>query len=494
MSGDVAAGAGVLVAGLSAAFAILAPPSRLRSAAMAAALVLAGLLIVGDGWHRTQIADLRGSPARAAALVAAGGLIVGAAALAIRRRPGLLPLAILASLPFRIPLNSGGDQANLLLPLYLVIAAGVIATGLRDAGETSSLRRSLRETSWLQRALAVFATVYALGVLPSEDFSKGLQNVGFFIVPFSLAFVLLAEERWDARLLRRALYVVAAEALIFALVGFAEYSTRSLLWNETVIRSNDFHVYFRVNSLFWDPNVYGRYLSLVIVALGAALIWSRDRATALLGAAAVAVLWLGLATTFSQSSYASLIAGLAVLAALRWSLRWTLAACLVVLALGAGVALATGAFNRVNIDTSGRANLVSGGLSLYGDRPLAGYGSGSFSRAFREHASDGKAPVSESHAEPVTVAAEQGTIGLLVYAALIGLALLTLSRGMGQLMPGLAGGAAIRGDPPAAAARAAILAALVALLVHTMAYAGFIEDPITWCLLAIGGSLAAIRA
>ena len=36
-----------------------------------------------------------------------------------------------------------------------------------------------------------------------------------------------------------------------------------------------------------------------------------------------------------------------------------------------------------------------------------------------------------------------------------------------------------------------MLAAFVALLVHTMAYAGFYEDPITWVLLAAGASLAA---
>jgi hypothetical protein len=39
--------------------------------------------------------------------------------------------------------------------------------------------------------------------------------------------------------------------------------------------------------------------------------------------------------------------------------------------------------------------------------------------------------------------------------------------------------------------RAAVLAAFVALLVHTMSYAGFFEDPITWALLAVGASLAA---
>ncbi len=40
-------------------------------------------------------------------------------------------------------------------------------------------------------------------------------------------------------------------------------------------------------------------------------------------------------------------------------------------------------------------------------------------------------------------------------------------------------------------ARAAVLATFVALLVHTMAYAGFFEDPITWVLLAAAVSLAA---
>ena len=57
-------------------------------------------------------------------------------------------------------------------------------------------------------------------------------------------------------------------------------------------------------------------------------------------------------------------------------------------------------------------------------------------------------------------------------------------------------GASARGstdrDPrrPPVAPRAAVLAAFVALLVHTMAYAGFFEDPITWVLLAVGASLA----
>ena len=39
-------------------------------------------------------------------------------------------------------------------------------------------------------------------------------------------------------------------------------------------------------------------------------------------------------------------------------------------------------------------------------------------------------------------------------------------------------------------ARAAMAAMFVALVVHTMAYAAFLEDPFTWVILAVGASLA----
>jgi O-antigen ligase len=176
-----------------------------------------------------------------------------------------------------------------------------------------------------------------------------------------------------------------------------------------------------------------------------------------------------------------------VLAALRWSLRWTLAAVgagavaavlVVLLAGGSSVSV-----SRINIDTSGRANLVSGGIHLFAQRPVYGYGSGSFPRAYREHVNTDKVPVSISHTEPITVAAEQGVVGLAAYAVLLVTALWTMG-----------GGGLVRFRPSGPAggivARAAVLAAFIALLVHTMAYAGFYEDPITWVLLAAGLSLA----
>jgi putative inorganic carbon (hco3(-)) transporter len=483
-------GAGVLLAALASAAAILLPPGRLRSLAMLAALVLFPVLIFGDQWHTQQITDLRESSGRLLALLAVGAVAVVALAAIFRRWPLLLPLLIVAALPFRVPLESGGDTANLLVPLYLVIAAGVLAAALRDWSSPPHPRgRRHGPVLWLPRLLALFVVLYALQGLYSEDFSKALQNTCFFLVPFTIAYALLTDVEWDRRLLFWTLSLVAVEAVLFVLVGSVEFVSRSLFWNDAVIRSNEFHTYFRVNSVFWDPNIYGRYLALVLVVVTTALLWVKDRRSFWLLAGTIFVLWIGLAQTFSQSSFIALLAGLAVLAALRWSWRWTLAAVLVgvvgaflvvVLIGGKGVS-----FSRLNIDLSGRGNLVSGGGELFGERPLQGYGSGSFQEAYRDHRADKDLPVSVSHTEPVTVAAEQGVIGLAAYLALIVVAIWTMGAGMWARAPGR--------DPTVLdAARAAVLATFVALLLHTLAYAGFFEDPITWVLLAVGASLAAV--
>jgi len=342
----------------------------------------------------------------------------------------------------------------------------------------------------LPYVLAGVVLLYALQTLYSPDFSKSLQNVCFFFVPFSLVYALLREVDWDKKLLTYVFWVVAVEAVAFVLVGTVEYLSHELFWNDQVIRSNEFHTYFRVNSIFWDPNIYGRYLALVIVIAMSALLWAKKRRTFAMLTALVGVLWLGLVPTFSQSSFVALLAGLAVLAALRWSWRWTLAAVGAGAVLAVVIVLFSGGVSklspdRLNVDTGGRTNLISGGTDLFAQRPLWGYGSGSFPRAYSEHAATKKVPVSVSHTEPITVAAEQGLIGLVAYGTFLVVALWTMGSG---LFPRREGG----GVPPAPEliGRVATLATFVALLVHTMAYAGFYEDPITWVLLAVGASPA----
>jgi O-antigen ligase len=523
--GNVLAGAGLFVAVFAAAAAMLWEASPRRSATMLVALVLIPVLILADQWHSAEITDLRDHVARFVALGAVAVIVVAVLTVVFRRHPMLLPLAVIAAIPFRVPIHAGGQEANLLIPLYLVIAGGVLATAWRqweehrdgsssaggeigDAaasaghGRTRGQEPAAGRLTLLPKVLAAVLILYALQSVYSEDFSRALQNAAFFYVPFALAFTLLAEWRWDRRLLVLGLGVAAGEALLFVLFGFWEYAARHLIWNPEVIQSNDFHTYFRVNSLFWDPNIFGRYLALTITAIGAALLWARSPRLVLGLGALVAVLWLGLITTFSQSSFVALLVGLAALAALRWSARWTLAACGGAAILAVAFVLAAGGSLKINLstehtlnkDTSGRANLVSEGIALFGDRPLWGYGSGSFSVAYQKHRTGGNGRLSVSHTEPVTVAAEQGLIGLLAYLALLVVAFATLARGFMGVMPGLRAPPSAPG--PAAersvviAARAAVFACFLALIAHTMAYAGFLEDPLTWVLLSIGGSLA----
>jgi O-antigen ligase len=145
-----------------------------------------------------------------------------------------------------------------------------------------------------------------------------------------------------------------------------------------------------------------------------------------------------------------------------------------VLAAPSTLHLELGSSKSADSATSGRYDLVKGGVRLFGDKPAQGYGAGAFSRAYRraEKGSAEKA-VSASHTIPVTVAAEQGLPGLMVYLALLVVGLITLLRG-------------VRGDP----VRAAVAAAFAALILHTWIYASFLEDPLTWALLGLGLALA----
>jgi O-antigen ligase len=481
----------IAAAGLAGASLLLASP-RWRLAALSSALIVAVALVAGQAWDG-PLEELRDSPAELA-LVAAGALAALAAlALAFRRWPLAFPLAALAALPVRIPVDLGGESSNLLLPLYAVIGAGILASLLdfRSGGPEPPFP----VPRLLALALAAAVALYGLQTAYSNDVEFAARNVAFFLVPFAALFVLLVETEWTPRLLLAAVAVLAGEAILFALVGTVQHQLGEIFWNDALQSSNDFHFYFRSNSVFFDPNVYGRYLSLAIVLMVAVLAWTGDGRRAGGLALAIAVTWVGLLFGFSQTSFLALLTGLLVLGALRWSLRWALLAAPVVAAAAAIAVLANASDEGVRSAgqnaSSGRTTLIEGGLELAADRPLHGHGSASFPIAFREQEDIAAGKTTVSHNEPVTVAAEQGLVGLLAYGGLIAAALWTLFGGLRNLAPGLGG----RLDPSTgrgvlAIGRIAVAAGFCALLVHTIGYAGYLTDPLTWSLIAIGAVLA----
>jgi O-antigen ligase len=436
----------------------------------------------------------------ALALVAALAIVAGLA-LFMRTRPQAFPILAVFALPFRLPISADGRTVNLLIPLYLVVGGGTLAHLLPAVRRSLAARRGTAASppapgdpqdagfaahgpillDWLLLASVV---LYALQASYSSDHVKALENIAFFYLPFGLLYALLRQVRWTRELLLRCLGVAVAEALLFAGVGFIEYARKELLLNPKVVAANDYDNYFRVNSLFFDPSIYGRFLALVMLAVTTVVLWTRSRREVLLGGAVL--LWLlgGLITSFSQSSIAALLLGLAVLAAWRWDVRATVYVSLAAVAIAALVALLAppslhiglkGAGGSANNATNGRAHLISGGLALFAEDPLQGHGSGSFETAYRAQNANTSVQnaTSASHTIPVTVAAEQGLVGLALYVALLLVAFVVLFSGAGR-------------SPP----RIALAACFAALVLHTWTYADFLEDPLTWTLLGIGAALA----
>lgn len=482
MATDVALIAVSVVAGAM----IVAPTARARAWLMLVSIVLAPALLLA---HVAGADQLEGIPGGTGMLVAAAIIGIAAALLLawwFRRVPAAFPIAVVVTLPFRIPLTIGGATASLLLPLYLVVAGGALAwivPRLRGTGAGSDgPEEEDRPAGGLEWTLAAVLVLYAIQSAWSSDPDRALENVLFFYIPFAVGYVLLSRFDWTVKLAARVLAVLAALAVVLTSIGFVEFATRHLLLNPKVIAANQVNDYFRVNSLFFDPNIFGRFLAIVIVLLVAWICWERRQKAVAAGALVIAFLFGGLLTTLSQSSYAALLAGLAMIAALRWSVRWTVAVVAVAAVLAAGaLAAGTGLLeggDDASKATSGRSALVTGGVELFAERPVVGWGAGSFALEYREaeNVSAAKA-ASASHTIPVTVAAEQGVVGLVAYLALLFFAFSRCLRGIRSA--------------PNLPVRAAIAAAFTALVVHTLVYAAFLEDPITWVLLAAATAFGA---
>jgi len=128
--------------------------------------------------------------------------------------------------------------------------------------------------------------------------------------------------------------------------------------------------------------------------------------------------------------------------------------------------------------TSGRVDLMRGGLRMFTDKPLFGFGSGAFSKEFRKREGTGRRQAaSASHTIPITVAAEQGVPGLALYAWVLIASFGLMFSGLGRLRG--------RAPPPRLVTRAYLAAAYSGLVLHTMLYAAFLEDPITWTLIGV---------
>ena len=483
---------GVVAAAALVGVVLIHPRRQIRAAGMLASVVLAPVLLLAAVWHSPQVSALHRHPPEAVVALLVLVFVVGLLAWVIHRRAWLLAPLVLATLPFRIPISAGGATSNLLVPLYLVVGAGAVAfvvptlRGRGAASDTASdgFVEDEPQRGWVERLLALYVLLYALQAIYSPSFEKALQQMVFFYVPFALLYSLLRRLRFSPQLVRRCLITLVGLAVVFCVIGFVEYATKTLLVNPKLIAQNNVHTYFAINSVFFDPDIFGRFLALVMITVATVLVYSRRERTQWLSITVLAVLWAGLVLTLSRSSLAALLVGLAVIGAMRWKARPVLMIGVAVVVAGI-VALAIspktfGLNQGLNGASSGRAGLASGGARLFGERPVWGFGSGSFETEYLcriQHqcgaASATAKTLSASHTIAVTIAAEQGLLGELPYLALVIVSAFVLVRGA-------------RRDP----LRVAVAAAFLALVFHTELYADFLEDPLAWTLLGIGSTLA----
>jgi putative inorganic carbon (HCO3(-)) transporter len=415
----------------------------------------------------------------AAALV---GLALAAASAALFRRwAWLLPFVTLACIPARIHVTVGSTEANLLVPLYGVVAAAAFLLAWELwRGDTRG--RELGIVTW---PLAAFVAWAGISILWTGDLRQGSIDLLFFYLPFGLLAVALARLEWRRLWALGLLAEVTALALVFAVIGIYQYETRDVFWNPKLLVANAYAPFYRVNSVFWDPSIYGRFLVVAILVCLVAVLFGRDRRLLIAGAAAIAAIWAGLFFSYSQSSFAALVTGVVLASIFAWGRRGAAIAVVAAVVVAVG-ALAVpnvrhdlfGSGRGLNSATGGRGKLVRKGVDIAVHHSIAGVGIGDFKHAYAQltHLKGREPKAAASHNTPVTVAAETGVPGLLLYGWLLATGLLLAFRRFAR-------------DPPGLTALACGLV-FASIAVHSLFYNAFFEDPTVWAALGVAAVAA----
>ena len=457
------------------------------------------------GSTTTAFDRVGGGPARLGAAAAAGLVFMAALVWLAYRYPTVTLVALLAVLPLRVPLPLGGAASNLLLPLYALTLAMALAEivfrdrlALPPGFDRSPTRLALTA---MIAVLSVSALWAGLRYAPHEKaFALALVKMFAFVVPFATLYYLI-ERHVSSRLrLRRLVWAVLASGAALAALGIVQAATHWVIVNrEGIEKGLELQHQFRANSLFWDPNMFSRFCGLIVLlgvttflAVRAGGYRSRWRRALPLAAAALAA--TALALTYSRTGLVAVICGALVveLAWLGWK-KGLLAVLASVLVLGAGLAGITVARDTkhfgdkvqttmgLNKLTGGRVFLVKAGWRMYRRHPVKGIGLAGFPQAFPKYRTShaAKLTLRESHTTPVTVAAEQGTIGLLAYGALLVAFFATTLRKR-----------RFGGSRDLYLWQAGLVACVVTVTVASLTYNAFFEDPYLWVFMAMASATA----
>jgi len=462
---------------------------------------LAGLAVLLIGWvvmAGTLVPD--GVSDRLSTPVGLVGGIVGVlVALAVlmtlgwlvAKRPWVWFLLLGLALPVRIPITLGGESANLLLPLYAVIVLGLAVLWWME-------RQGTRERAWpssmLDLPLMLFVGFTLVSLIWSSDVPEGAVKATFFWIPFVLLYLIVVAIWREGKALVTLAITTMAMAVPVAVLALGQYATGDILWNHRLMQSNVYSRFFRVNSIFYDPNILGRYLALALLITVAVAWMKRDSTRTLVACGAVAAIYSGaLIVTFSRSSALMPMVGLLIMALRMFGWRRTVLVAVIMAVAGLGIYLTPirvmywerEAAERLDKVSEGRFDLVGGGVDIFQEHPVAGGGLGSFATDYANLLSEKelrKTRVVISHNAPVTILSEEGAIGFALFVWLCVIAVIIGIRATRDR------------DEDVGVPSATMLAALVGIFVHALLYSAMFEDPYTWVLAAGLVASAAIAA
>lgn len=428
------------------------------------------------------------SPTLAAAALAGLAVLAVAAAVFVRY-PTLFVPALVAAAPFRLPFDfdrdyrfffavAHGGKLGRLVPLYVVLAAGVAAylwQALRG-----------RDVRALPRLAAVPAAAFfalaSLSLLWSRDIDAGADLLAFFLLPFAALVAVVARATLAPWLPKALAWIAIGLASLFAAIGLWQEVTKDLFFFSPQLEvANAYSPFFRVTSLFTDPSLYGRHVVLGFAVL-LVLLWT-GRINVYLAAAVAALLFGGLYFSYSQTSMASLLVvafAVTLAAGDRLARRSVVAATAVVVLVAAGFVTVGAKGHSIRDVTSGRWTRVEQTADVVREAPLQGVGLGAQPEASQDLAEKQGSRTARfvSHTTPLTVAAELGLVGLAIYGLLLAATIRLILLLRGRHLP----------------LALSLGAVLLALFAHSLGYSGFFEDPVTWIALGIGAAYLAAPA
>jgi O-antigen ligase len=350
-------------------------------------------------------------------------------AVIVLREPKLLIPAVIIGLPFEYAntqlLSSWGSTGihgalrAFLNPGKLAMLATIVVGAVR-------MRQNPARLFPESRVIVPIVLLFAITVLGLAWSDSRRPDSAVLVMAMYIAFLFVApsliENRRDIERIITALLLVAA---VLGAVALAQRFLHVFEWRSYLVSEGA----YRANATFADPNILARYL-VISITLAAILVLSTGprRTTIYLALPTLALGAAGVVATGSRSGLGVLVICLFLGMLVSPIERATkiklvaVAACGVVLVLvmlllgGGATADRLKSLTNINGALGRRTYLIAGGWHMFLDNPLTGVGTGNFQNQLVTNYKDlipyWGFDVSLSHTSVITIAAENGLLGL----------------------------------------------------------------------------------